>query len=89
MEIEYNSHQPEDDTSHIISMLLMTRPQYQAEIEQAVNSQEGCEVHGNDEKGKTIVVIEATSNRELVERMESVQNLKHLVSSSLVFHQIA
>ena len=88
MEIEYNQHAPED-TAHIISMVLMSRPAHQQQIENAVNDLSGCEVHTSDAKGRIVVVIEADTNRALVQRMETVQGIDHLVSSSLVFHQIA
>ncbi len=89
MEIEYSAHQSDDDTAHIISMLLMTRPQYQQQVEQQINQMEGCEVHGNDDEGRIIVVAEAESNKQLAQCMDDLQALEHLVSSSLVFHQLA
>jgi len=49
----------------------------------------GCEVHTSDAQGRIVVVIEADTNKALVQRMETVQGIDHLVSSSLVFHQIA
>jgi nitrate reductase NapD len=89
VEIEYSAHPPEDDTSHIISMLLMSRPQHQFNIEALIREMPGCEIPGNDDKGRTIVVVEAETNKQLVQRMTQIQDLEHLVSSSLVFHQIA
>ena len=89
MEIEYNTHPPEEDTAHIISMVLMSRPEHQGSIEYKVSQFTGCEVHGRDNQGRFVVVIEADTNRDLVQRMEQVQCIENLVSSSLVFHQIA
>lgn len=88
MEIEYSNHNVED-TAHIISMVLMSRPAHQTQIERQVNQMNGCEVHISDGQGRIVVVIEANSNKTLVKRMETVQGLEHLVSSSLVYHQIA
>ena len=89
MEIEYSAHQDEDDTAHIISMLLMARPKYQQQVQQQIAQMEGCEVHGNDNEGRIIVVAEAETNKQLAQRMDELQALEHLVSSSLVFHQLA
>ncbi|EPJ46754.1 MAG: hypothetical protein OFPII_18450 [Osedax symbiont Rs1] len=89
MEIEYSSHQPDDDTAHVISMILMTRPQHKQQVIEVIKQLPGSEVHGSDEQGRIVVVAEADSNFELVKRMEKLQNIEHIVSSSLVFHQIA
>ncbi len=89
MEIEYSAHESDDDTAHIISMLVMVRPEYQQQVTQTIIEMEGCEVHGNDDQGRIIVVAEADTNKQLAQRMDDIQGLEHLVSSSLVFHQIA
>ena len=88
MEIEYNRDDSSDNSLHIISMIVMTRPQHLAQIRLSITEIEGGEVHASDEKGKLVVTFEAPDNRELAKRMDSLQALEHVVSSSLVYHQI-
>ena len=88
MEIEYSQHQPDEESAHVISMVLMTRPLHQASMIKIIDTLEGSEVHANDEQGRIVIVVEAENNFQLVQRMDNIQSLEHLVSSSLVFHQL-
>lgn len=89
MEIEYNRNDPVDDSLHIISMVVMARPQHVSGVQKSILEIDGGEIHASDDKGKFVVTFEAPNNKALTQRMDQLQAIEHIVSSSLVYHQIA
>jgi len=78
-----------DENFHIVSLVMMTRPANLDEIQTQIASVDGSEIHATSPEGKLVVTVEADSNRELLERVETLQGLEGLVASNLVYHQMA
>lgn len=79
----------QDDAIHVVSMVVMTRPERMDEMKTNLTAIPGSEIHATSAEGKLVVTLEADSNHELINRVDQVQQLNHVISASLVYHQIA
>jgi len=78
-----------NDEIHLVSLVVMVRPDKMRQAQASINEIEGGEIHAQSEQGKMVVTLEAENNSELVERIDQVQHLPNVLSASLVYHQIA
>lgn len=74
---------------HLVSLIIQVRPEHLITMNQEISAIEGAEVHCSDPKGKLVVTLEADTNKQLMEKITQVEHLNHLISTSLVYHQIA
>ena len=72
----------------IASIIVQARAEHLDRVEATVLAMPGCEVHGRDERGKLIVVVEAQDARALGEALTAISCLDHVHAASLVFHAI-
>lgn len=72
---------------HVCGVLLMSRPEYNAIVEQALARMPGVELHAND-GGRMVVTVEGTEYRHCADTITELATLKGVASSSLVYHQI-
>jgi len=72
----------------IASIVVQARPEHLAEVEAAITTFPGCEIHGRDNRGKLVVVIDAPDASSLGTMLNDIQFLPHVCSASLVFHAI-
>jgi nitrate reductase NapD len=72
----------------IASVLVQARPERMAEVEQAIVSLAGCEIHGRDARGKLVVVIEAPDAGTVGATLNAIALLPDVLSANLVFHAI-
>ncbi len=79
----------QDEAIHVVSMVVMTQPAYMDEIKTSLTAIPGSEVHAISAEGKLVVTLEADNHQALISRIDHVQHLDHVISASLVYHQIA
>jgi nitrate reductase NapD len=72
---------------NVCGVLVMAAPKSAKDVESKLNSIEGVEVHHN-ENGKLVVTIEGPHNREFANTMSSFSDIKGVLSTSLVYHEI-
>ena len=72
---------------HVCGLLLMSRPESAAKVEQALKGMDGVQLHAN-EGGRMVVTIEGSEYRACADLMTELATLKGVASSSLVYHQI-
>ena len=72
----------------IASIVVQARPERLAEVEAAITAFPGCEIHGRDNRGKLVVVIDAPDASSLGTTLNDIQQLPHVYSAALVFHAI-
>jgi periplasmic nitrate reductase NapD len=72
----------------IASILVQARPERLAEVETAIVSLAGCEIHGRDPKGKLVVVVDAPDAGALGTTLNTLALLPGVYTASLVFHAI-
>jgi periplasmic nitrate reductase NapD len=75
-------------SADIASVLVQARPERMAEVEQAIVSLAGCEIHGRDARGKLVVVIEAPDAGTVGATLNAIALLPDVLSANLVFHAI-
>jgi nitrate reductase NapD len=72
---------------HVCGVLLMSRPEHNAIVEQALETMPGVELHAND-GGRMVVTVEGDEYRSCADTITELATLKGVASSSLVYHQI-
>jgi len=72
---------------HVCGVLLMSRPEHAALVEQTLENMHGVELHANDE-GRMVVTVEGDAYRVCADTITELSTLKGVASSSLVYHQI-
>lgn len=72
---------------HVCGLLLMSRPESAAKVEQALQGMDGVQLHAN-EGGRMVVTIEGSEYRACADRINELATLNGVASSSLVYHQI-
>jgi periplasmic nitrate reductase NapD len=72
----------------IASILVQARPDRLADVETAILGLAGCEIYGQDARGKLVVVVDAPDAGSLGTTMNTIALLPHVYSASLVFHAI-
>lgn len=70
---------------HVCGVLLMSRPEHNATVEQAIEAMPGVELHAND-GGRMVVTVEGAAYHECADRMNELAVLSGVASSSLVYH---
>ncbi len=73
---------------HISSLVVHARPERMESIETAIGGIGGAEVHGASEQGKVVVTLETDSEGEMLTRIDAINQIKGVVSVSLIFHQV-
>jgi nitrate reductase NapD len=73
---------------HISSMVVHTRPEYLASVKKHIESLPGTEIHGESGNGKLVVVLESQNQGFITDVIEKINNLEHVLSTALVYHQI-
>jgi nitrate reductase NapD len=75
-------------SSEIASILVQARPERLAEVETAISTFVGCEIHGRDPKGKLVVVVEAHDQGVVGDTLNLIAMTQGVLSAALVFHAI-
>jgi periplasmic nitrate reductase NapD len=72
---------------NLSGIAVMCQPQHVLGVVEALNALEGVEVHQyDDEKGKIVVVQEATDVKSEVEGLKQIKALPHVTVAELVYH---
>ncbi len=73
---------------HISSLVVHVVPQHLAAIKQTIESFAGAEIYGESAAGKLVVVIETQNQGYITDTIDAINQLDHVLSTALVFHQI-
>jgi len=73
---------------HISSMVVHASPAGLPAVKQNIEGLCGAEIHGESEFGKLVVVLETDSQTHITDIIEKINGFKHVLSTSLVYHQI-
>ena len=72
---------------NVCGVLVMVNPKSSQTVEDTLKKMEGVEVHAN-EKGKLVVTVEGPNDRDFANRISDFANIKGVLSTSLVYHEI-
>ena len=73
---------------HISSMVVHAIPDYLRSVKNNIEHLPGAEIHGESENGKLVVVLESQTQTHITDVIEEINNLEHVLSVALVYHQI-
>ena len=73
---------------NICGVLVMTNPDMGEIVETTLNEIEAVEVHARQNGGKLVVTVEGPLGRECANTITSFSDIKGVVSTSLVYHEI-
>ncbi len=73
---------------HISSLVVHVKPPYLNIIKQQIERLAGAEIYGESAEGKLVVVIETQNQGYITDVIEVINQLEHVLSTALVFHQI-
>lgn len=71
--------------AEIVSLIVNTFPPHLDEVSAAIAAMPGAEVHGQDPKGKLIVVLEAPTQGEIGAMATAISGIPHVLSAAMVF----
>ena len=71
---------------HISSFVVRCLPERLQDIMAQVAALPGVEIHGDDARGKFVALLELESDRALVETITTIELIKGVVNTSMVYH---
>lgn len=75
---------------NLSGILVVAKPEWQADVVGALNALEGVEVHQVDEaSGRIIAVQEAEDIHAEIEGVKRIKALPHVVMAEMVYHYLA
>jgi len=73
---------------HISSLIIHVQPEFMAEVKTKISAIPEAEIYGDSEEGKIITVLETANQKFVTDIIDRINNFDHILSTSLVFHQI-
>jgi nitrate reductase NapD len=73
---------------HISSLIIHVKPDYMLEVKEKIAAIAEAEIYGESEEGKIITVLETVNQKFVTDIIDKINNFEHILSTSLVFHQI-
>lgn len=77
-----------DERVHISSFVVRCLPQKLQQIMDTVEALQGVEIHASDPCGKFVALLEVDSENALVETITTIELLKGVVNTSMVYHHV-
>lgn len=77
-------HQP----FHISSFVVRCLPENLQQVMTAVDALPGVEIHGNDPRGKFVALLELETESALIETITTIELMKGVVNTSMVYHHV-
>ncbi|MDR5899317.1 chaperone NapD [Halomonas vilamensis] len=77
-----------DNTLHIVSFIVHVKPDALAATVQWLAEQPNCDIRGEDEAGKLVVVAENNDEKALLQLMETVRDQPGVLDAALVYHEV-
>ena len=78
--------QDKEETSSITGLIVQTRPEKIAAVEQSLSHLEGVEVHISDPQGKLIVTVEEQAGKKtMISSISQINQVEGVLSTALVY----
>ena len=75
------------DELHILSLVVHCRPGHAADLAARIGALSGVEIRGGTAEGKLVVLLETSSEAEIVDRLNEIQLIEGVLAATLVFHR--
>ena len=73
---------------HISSFIVRCLPERLRQVMDSVEALPGVEIHANDPCGKFVALLELDSEKVLVETITTIELMKGVVNTSMVYHHV-
>lgn len=73
---------------HIASILVRVQPPQLQALAELMRTVDGLELHAADPAGKLVAVLEAESERQIVETLDRIQQQPGVYAANLVYHHM-
>lgn len=73
---------------HISSLVVHVAPEHLNDTKKAINAYDNAEIYGDSPEGKIVVVLETENQGFITGTIDAINNLPHVLSTALVYHQI-
>ncbi|NYS61124.1 chaperone NapD [Vreelandella salicampi] len=77
-----------DNSLHIVSFIVHVKPDALAATAQWLAEQPNCDIRGEDEAGKLVVVAENSNEKMLLRLMDTVREQPGVLDAALVYHEV-
>ncbi|MFI8481294.1 chaperone NapD [Pseudomonas sp. NPDC078700] len=77
-----------DDSLHIASLLVHARPEFFVAVKANLRLLPDLELHQESPLGKLVVVIEASDEAQILQRIEQINNIPGVLNAALVYHEL-
>ncbi|MEH6590418.1 MAG: chaperone NapD [Halioglobus sp.] len=74
------------ESFHITSFVVRCMPLRLQEVMDQVAAMAGAEIHGSDPSGKFVALLDLDSEKELVNTITSIELIKGVINTSMVYH---
>ena len=72
---------------NISGVLVKAYPEHIATIEKSLITMEGVEVHGSNDDGRIVVIVEQDSANKVSDTLVQIQDVHGVLSASMIYHQ--
>lgn len=69
-------------------MVVNVRPRGLQDVKNQIRTLPGVEIHGESEAGKLVLVLETDSQNSVTEIIDRINDMRHVLTTALVYHQI-
>ncbi|MCL1074584.1 chaperone NapD [Shewanella dokdonensis] len=73
---------------HITSLVIHAEPGHVRQVSTDISLLSGTEIHACTHEGKLVITIEGDDQKTVLDRVETINRLPGVLSSSLVYHQV-
>ncbi|HCN45968.1 MAG TPA: glutamate synthase [Pseudomonas sp.] len=77
-----------DDTLHIASLVVLARPELFDAVKANLSLLDDVELHQQSPAGKLVVVLEATHESQILQRIEQINNIPGVLNAALIYHEL-
>ena len=77
-----------DETLHIASLVVLARPELLEAVKANLRLLDSLELHQESAAGKLVVVLEATDEHQILQRIDQINNLPGVLNAALIYHEI-
>jgi nitrate reductase NapD len=76
-----------DETLHIASLVVLARPELLEAVKANLRLLDSLELHQESAAGKLVVVLEATDEHQILQRIDQINNLPGVLNAALIYHE--
>lgn len=77
-----------DQILHIASLVVLARPELLDAVKTNLRLLDNLELHQESAAGKLVVVLEATHEDQILQRIDQINNLPGVLNAALIYHEL-